>query len=216
MRIGQIFIAIAAVTAFSLSQPAFAQSEADKIARQGSEAVKAKDWNRAVNEFRRAAEMDHKYAQNYFAALIQRGAAFREQGKFQEALADFTEALKIKPNDADTYERRAYVYMQMKDYDKALADYTASLKADPKEVRVYMLRSYLYELKGDAKNGIADCDTVLKMQPGNAEAQARKDRLMRRLNAAPTPPPTPAGPIANPNYKAGQSPTPTAAKKPKS
>jgi tetratricopeptide (TPR) repeat protein len=207
------FLFAAGLTIFSLSSALPAEPESEKIARQGAEAVKAKDWNRAVNEFRRAAEMDHKYAQNYFAALVQRGATYREQQKFQEALADFTEALKIKPNDADTYERRAYVYMQVKEYDKALADYTASLKADPKEARVYLLRSYIYEVKGDARNGIADCDMVLKLQPGNQEAQARKDRLMKRMNMPPTPPPTPAGPIANPNYKPGATATPTPAKR---
>jgi tetratricopeptide (TPR) repeat protein len=179
--------------------------EAAKVARGAAEAAKAKDWNKAVDGFRHAAEMDRKFADNYFAALVQRGAAFREQQKFAEAVGDFSEALKIKPGDADTHERRAYVELQMKDYDKALADYTASLKADPKEARVYMLRSYVYELKGDAKNGIADCDTVLKITPGNPEATARKGRLLARLNAPPPAPTMPPGPIKNPNLKPPQS-----------
>ena len=176
-------------------------AEAAKIAHDAGEAAKAKDWNKAVEGFRRATEMDHKFAPNYFAALVQRGAALREQQKFPEAIADFTEALKIKAGDADTHERRAYVELQMKDYDKALADYNASLKADPKEARVYLLRSYVYELKGDLKAGIADCDTVLKLNPGNAEATARKQRLVARVNAPPPAPTIPPGPIRNPNAK---------------
>lgn len=201
-------------------------AEAAKIAREAGEAAKAKDWNKAVEGFRRAAGMDRKYAENYFAVLVQRGAAWREQQKYAEAIADFTEALKIKPGDADTHERRAYVELQMKDYDKALADYTASLKADPKEARVYLLRSYVYEVKGDLKAGIADCDTVLKLNPGNAEASARKQRLVARLNAPPPAPTLPPGPIKNPNLKPQQpgpaaqsnvpptSPAPTAPAKP--
>jgi tetratricopeptide (TPR) repeat protein len=176
-------------------------AEAVKIAHDAGEAAKAKDWNRAVDGFRRAAEMDHKFAENYFAALVQRGAAYREQQKFAESLADFTEALKIKSGDADTHERRAYVELQMKDYDKALADYNASLKADPKEARVYLLRSYVYEVKGDLKNGIADCDAVLKLNPGNPEAAARKQRLVARVNAPPPAPTMPPGPIKNPKLK---------------
>jgi tetratricopeptide (TPR) repeat protein len=201
-----------------LTAPVRAQNaEAAKAAHDASEAAKNKDWNKAVEGFKRAADTDHKFAPNYFAALVQRGAAYREQQKFPEAIADFTEALKIKPDDADTHERRAYAYLQMKDFDKALQDYTDSLKADPKEVRVYLLRSYLYEMKGDAKNGIADCDTILKLQPGNPEATARKARLQAKLNQ-PAPAPTlPPGPIANPNLPKGTaafpSPTPIPKKK---
>lgn len=188
--------------------------EAIKAAHDGSEAAKAKDWNKAVDLFRRAAQIDQKWAPDYFAALVQRGAAFREHGNLQGALGDFTEALKIKPHDADTHERRAYVEMQMKDFDHALQDYSESIKADPKEPHVYLLRSYIYEMKGDWKNGIADCDMVLKLQPGNAEAQARKDRLTRRRDQGnnPAAAPMPTGPIANPNYKP-PTPTPTPAKK---
>ena len=201
----------AAIAAFICTTAAMGaeNAEAAKIAHDAGEAAKAKDWNKAVEGFHRATEMDHKYAANYFAALVQRGAAYREQQKFPEAIADFTEALKIKAGDADTHERRAYVELQMKDYDKALADYSASLKADPKEARVYLLRSYVYEVKGDFKPGIADCDMVLKLSPGNPEATARKQRLMARLNAPPPAPTMPPGPIKNPNLKP-QQPGPAA------
>jgi tetratricopeptide (TPR) repeat protein len=211
MRLTRIHLCTAAIAALICATGDLrAQNpEAAKVAREAAEAAKAKDWNKAVDGFRRAAEMDKKFAENYFAALVQRGAAYREQQKFPEAIADFGEALKIKPNDADTHERRAYVELQMKDYDKALADYTASLKADPKEARVYLLRSYVYEVKGDFKAGIADCDTVLKMNPGNAEATGRKQRLQARLNAPPPAPTLPPGPIRNPNLKP-QQPGPAA------
>lgn len=213
MRVTRIHLttwaAIAALICTISATRAENPAEAAKIARGAAEAAKNKDWNKAVEEFHRATEMDRKYAENYFAALVQRGAAFREQQKFPEALADFTEALKIKPGDADTHERRAYAELQMKDYDKALADYDASLKADPKEVRVYLLRSYVYELKGDLKRGIADCDTVLKLNAGNAEATARKQRLTARLNAPPPAPTMPPGPLKNPNLKP-QQPGPAA------
>lgn len=232
MRLTRIHLticsAVLAALACTTTELRAQNAEAAKLAREAGEAAKAKDWNKAVEGFRRATEMDRKYSENYFAALVQRGAAFREQQKYPEALGDFSEALKIKPGDADTHERRGYVELQMKDYDKALADYDASLKADPKEVRVYLLRSYVYELKKDYKRGIADCDTVLKMNPGNPEATARKARLTAGLNAPPPAPTLPPGPIANPKLKANPaaggpvaqpnvpptSPSPTAPAKP--
>jgi tetratricopeptide (TPR) repeat protein len=203
--------ALSAAFLFTAISAVRAESEADKVARSGSEAAKAKDLNKAVDDFRRASQMDRKYAPNYFAALLQRGATYRQSQKFQEAIADFTEALKVNPNDETTYERRADAYLQLKDYQKALADYDKCIQMDPKAMRVYLLRSYIYEVLGKLKEGIADCDTVLQLQPGNPEAQARKDRLNKRLNAPATPAPTPAGPIANPYIKASPSPAASAA-----
>lgn len=172
-------------------------SESTNIARQGSEAAKAGDWNKAVDSFRKATEMDKKWSGNLVAALQQRGAVNMSQQKFPEAVADFSEALKITPNDAGIHERRAYVEVKMKDYNKALEDYTEAIKLNPKEIRYYLPRSFIYEAKGDLKNSMADTEHILKADKNNAEALARKERLQKietmKANA-PGPTPIPAPP----------------------
>jgi tetratricopeptide (TPR) repeat protein len=172
--------------------------ESAKLARQGSEAAKAANWDKAVDDFRKAAEMDRKWNTNLAAALQQRGAAFMSQQKFPEAAADFTEALNITPRDAGIHERRAYVEMKLHEVDKALADYSEAIKLNPREIRYYMPRSYIYEVKGDLKNSMADTEHVLKMDKNNAEARSRKERLekIQALNAnAPGNTPIPAPPV---------------------
>ncbi len=153
--------------------------EAINMAREGSEAAKASDWNKAVNAFRKATELDQKWAPNLMAALQQRGAAHMSQQKFKEAAADFTEALKVHPRDAAVHERRAYVEMKLNDFDKALADYSDAIQINPREIRYYQLRSYIYETKGDLKNSMADTDHVLELDKNNAEALSRKERLQK-------------------------------------
>lgn len=189
---------LAAVLGLSLLSRANAQgnSEAAKLARQGSEAAKAADWDKAIDAFRKATEMDRKWNANLAAALQQRGAAYMSQQKFPEAAADFTDALNINPRDAGIHERRAYVEMKLNEFDKALADYSEAIKINPHEIRYYLLRSYIYETKGDVNNSMADTDHVLKMDKNNAEARARKERLQKiqALNAnapgaTPIPPP---------------------------
>lgn len=188
--------------------------EAANATKEGHDAAKAKDWNKAVDAFKKATSLDSKYAPNLAAALQQRAGVYVSQQKFPEAIGDYSEALKIKP-DADTLERRAYALMQVKDYDHALGDYTEAIKLEPKNQKPYLLRSYILELKGDVKNGVADCDAVLKLEANNPEAMSRKMRLQKRAELAnhPTPPPIPEGPIANPALKKA-SPSPAAATKP--
>lgn len=170
--------------------------EAAKLTKEGAEALKAKDYDRAVELFRRASELDHRNDRSYSAALQQRAYALTEKQQYQRAIDDYNAALEITPDDAGTHERRAYAEMKLGDYDHALADYNELIKHKPNEVRYLLYRSYIYEVKGDTTNGIADCDKVLQIQHNNEEAKARKQRLLQvqQTQVQPTPP----GPIAAP------------------
>jgi tetratricopeptide (TPR) repeat protein len=169
------------VTAPRFSQAQGKEDEATKIARSGSEAAKSGDWDKAVEEFRKAAEKDHKWNANLVAALQQRGAGYMKDQKWAEAAADFSEALKINPRDAGVHERRAYVEMKSNQYDQALEDYNEAIQINPHEARYYNFRAFIYETKGDVKNSMADTDHALKIDKDNAEAKARKERLEKIL-----------------------------------
>src|SRR6266568_2719573 len=194
------YSALTLIIAMALCTPQFAQAQASKDAKEaakyskeGFEATENKDWDKAVDAFRKAAQLDRKQAPNLVSALQHRGMEYTTQQQFPEAISDFSEALKLTPNDPNIYERRAYVEMKSNDYDKALADYSEAIKLKPNEVRYYLYRSYIYETKGDVKNSMADTEKSLKLDPNNQEAKSRKTRLEARQSAnTPLPPPPPA------------------------
>ena len=192
MRKNSAFVLIAALL-LCICKFAWGQgnAEAVKFSREGFEATKDKDWNKAVASFRKAAELDSKQAPNLIATLQQRGTAYTNEKKFPEAIADFNEALKMKPNDPGIYERRAYVEMKMNDLDKALADYSEASRLNPNEVRYYLYRGYIYEKKGDIKKSMADTEKALKLDKHNAEALNRKERL-QKIQSMNAPAATPA------------------------
>lgn len=194
MKHFSLFCLIAVLASFSPFARGQGNSEASKVARQGATAAKNEEWDKAVDLFRKAAELDRKNAPNLAAVLQQRATAAMNEQRFQEAITDFDEALKIVSKDAKIYERRAYVLMQLKEYDKALADYSEAIELSPKEARYYQLRSYIYEVKGDVPKSMADTDQVLKLQKGNAEAKSRKERLQKRLSTGGSPSPATASP----------------------
>ena len=187
----------------------FAQAQANKqtakeVAKysgEGFQATEAKDWDKAVDAFRKATELDRKQTPNLVSALQHRGMEYTTQQQYPEAIADFSEALKLKPDDAGIYERRAYVEMKTNAYDKALADYSEAIRLKPNEVRYYLLRGYIYETKDDIKSSLADTEQALKLDPNNEEAKNRKARLEKRqsMNAPLPSPPRPASsPKASP------------------
>ena len=173
--------------------------EAANLTREGIEASNAKDWDKAIAAFKRAAQLEERYAPNLASALQQRASVYVSQQKFQEAIADYSEALKVKAKDPDIFERRAYAEMQLKDYDKALHDYNEAIKLSPEDPKYYQVRALIHQTKGDFKAAMADTDKTLKLDPNNVDAQQRKRFLEAKLHGPPTPEPMPSGPIRNPN-----------------
>src|SRR5437868_13098392 len=170
-------LALCLVTTLGLSTVQSAQQEgspeAAKIAREGSQAVRGQDWDKAVDRFRKVAEMDRQYSQNLAIPYQQRAFSYANDQRFQDALNDLSEAIKVNPRDARAYEQRAAVEMRINDYDKALADYGEAIKTNPGEIRYHLYRSYIYELRGDIQNAMADTDRALNIDPKNKEARDR-------------------------------------------
>jgi tetratricopeptide (TPR) repeat protein len=200
--------ALCLATTLGLSIAQSAQQEgnaqAAKIAREAAQAAKDQDWNKAIDGFRKAAEMDRKYTANLAIAYQQRAFSYANDQRFQDALNDLDEALKIKP-DARAYEQRAAIEMKINDYDRALADYELAIKANPGEIKYRLYRGYIYELRGDLQNSMAETDAALKINSKNKEAVERKQRLQKIQSAtAPTVPsnaPGVAAPPAPPKKK---------------
>src|SRR5437870_1937787 len=138
----------------------FAQGnqEAANLTREGIEASKAKDWTKAIAAFKRAAKLEERNGPNLASALQQRASVYVSQQKFQEAITDYSEALKVKAKDPDIFERRAYAEMQLKDYDKALHDYNEAIKLSPEEPKYYQVRALIHQTKNDFKAAMADVD----------------------------------------------------------
>jgi len=194
------------VTTLGLSIAPAAQQEgspeAAKIAREGAQAAKDQDWNKAIERFRKASEMDRKFTASLALAYEQRAFSYANDQRFQEALNDLAEAIKIKPGDARAYEQRAAIEMRVNDYDKALADYEEAAKASPGEIKYRNYRAYIYETRGDVQNAMTENDAALKINGKNKEALDRKARLQKIIstNAVPsgTPVAAPPGTAATP------------------
>jgi tetratricopeptide (TPR) repeat protein len=111
---------------------------------------------------------------------LDRAWAFVNFGKFNFAIADYTQALGIDPDNAKAYIGRAEVFGDRGEYDRGIADCNEAVRVKPNEFRGYDLRGFLFEQKGEKQKAIADYRRALSLEPKAAEAT---DGL-RRLGAA--------------------------------
>ena len=52
-------------------------------------------------------------------------------GSYDRAIADYTQAIRLNPNIRDVFYNRAYAYTAKHDYDKAIADYAEAIRRAP-------------------------------------------------------------------------------------
>jgi tetratricopeptide (TPR) repeat protein len=71
--------------------------------------------------------LDSKYA----FAYMNRGNDYKSKNDRDKAIADYTEAVRLKPNDFRPYFNRGITYSEMGEKAKADADLTQSKKLQP-------------------------------------------------------------------------------------
>ena len=64
---------------------------------------------------------------NHFKALFNRGFAFDKIGDFDRAIHDYSEAIKIDPNNAYTYYNKGISLDRKGDYDEAIRCFSKAI-----------------------------------------------------------------------------------------
>jgi tetratricopeptide (TPR) repeat protein len=103
---------------------------------------------------------------------VAKGNVAFQAGRIDEAIADYSAALRLNPADGLTYATRGIAYVKLKDYDRAIADFTAFIQGNPDFVDGYNYRGAAYEEKGRHDQAIADYDHATRIDPDNAQAYA--------------------------------------------
>ena len=78
-------------------------------------------------------------------AMVDRGMENCQNGRYDQALNDFNDALKLKPNDALLITYRGVVYYAKGQNDLAMKEFNRAIEIDPKAGKAYYQRGMIYE-----------------------------------------------------------------------
>ncbi len=81
-------------------------------------------------------------------AYTVRGAAYLGKDLYDQAIADFNQALALNPNYAEAYSNRGAAYLGKDLYDQAIADSNQALALNPNLAVAYTVRGAAYLGKG--------------------------------------------------------------------
>jgi tetratricopeptide (TPR) repeat protein/S1-C subfamily serine protease len=94
-----------------------------------------------------------------------RGDLYKEQKKFDLAVADYNTAIELTPKEAVFYNVRGNLYYSQKKWDLALADYNQAIQIDPKESASYYNRANIYYSQDKFDLALADLSKVIELDP---------------------------------------------------
>ncbi len=99
---------------------------------------------------------------------FQRGLCRLAQGRFDQAIQEFTDFLTAHPEFNTARLNRALAHMGLKEYNLALDDLNAVIDQGSRETRAYFLRSQVHQKLGDFAAAQTDWETGIERTPQDA------------------------------------------------
>ena len=146
-----------------------AQTEKEYIAN-GLAAYNKEDRNEA---FRIFSEMIEKFPKNK-NGWNNRGYLYFLRGEDVNAIADYTKAIKIDPEDISLYINRSDAYISSGDYNAALADLTKVIELSPTSYLGWLGRGQAFNGKNLFDKAIADLTKAISLKPAGTAAYTER------------------------------------------
>jgi tetratricopeptide (TPR) repeat protein len=102
-------------------------------------------------------------------AYYDRAIAYGAEGKNELSVADYTDAIRLKPNYADAFGNRCQSYLNLHRYDLAIADCSNALRIRPDATDFYD-RALGYYDKAQYQQSVEDYTQAIRLKPNYADA----------------------------------------------
>ena len=111
----------------------------------------------------------------------QEGDQLFSQGKYEEAITQYTQYIEYNPDDIKSIYNRGRAYEELGQYEKSMADYEKALEVDPKNVNALMSIGKIHFREGEFGDAAFYFDKAIKVRGGDAEAHFLSARANHRM-----------------------------------
>ena len=137
-----------------------------------------------MNRRRTATGSSERLAKMQF----QKGLKLMEAKKYKEAIAEYSEGIRLAPNRMELYRNRGVCYGSLKQYDKGIIDMTKAIELKNDNAIAYKVRSYMYYYTRQPAKALADLKSAerlgAKIDPKFRQAVQKRIDVRNALGAA--------------------------------
>jgi tetratricopeptide (TPR) repeat protein len=150
---------------------------AEQLWSQGIDYLTSQNYNKAIECFDKALEIDSKYV----PALIDKGIALLNLERYEDAIECYDKAIEIEPKNAYARFNKGNTLSNLKRYEDAIKYFDQALEIDPKDADTLTAKgSALYHL-AKYEEALQCVDKALEIEPKLAGALIGKTVVLYHL-----------------------------------
>jgi tetratricopeptide (TPR) repeat protein len=143
-------------------------------------ALNEQNCESAIALFDRALQL-HLPPAKAASAYYGRAQAENAKAKYDDAIRDFSESIRLDPSGVEAYAGRGYAYQLKEEWEKALADYTEVLRSDQNAGWVYFNRGLIYLQRKEWAKAAEDFGEAIRCEPQYSYAYFRRGSALAEL-----------------------------------
>ncbi|WP_016752172.1 tetratricopeptide repeat protein [Leptospira kirschneri] len=113
--------------------------------------------------------------------IFKRAYRANEKGAYLNSIEEYSNYLKLVPEDASAYYNRGVVHYTLKRYNDAVRDFEKAVEIDPSKTYAFLYKGYAYEMISDCKRAVENFEKAVSLgENKNAELYSHKARCENR------------------------------------
>lgn len=115
-------------------------------------------------------------------AHLNRGKDLYAEGKYDDAIREFTAALNINANLEEAYSNRGLAFVIKGDLNRAVTDFSQAISINPNFYSAYINRGNSYNRLGDPDKAISDYNQAIRLNPNEAGTYINRGNAYYKKN----------------------------------
>jgi tetratricopeptide (TPR) repeat protein len=109
-----------------------------------------------------------------------RGDARTDAGAFEQAIADFSDSIRLRPDNVPAFAGRGRAEFSLRNLDGALGDYSEAIRLSPAAANLYIARGHVYLSQGNVDASIRDLTEAIRLDPRSPTAFNNRGLALRK------------------------------------
>jgi stress-induced-phosphoprotein 1 len=131
----------------------------------------------------------------------EKGNEYYKEQKWNEAIQEYTEALKRNPENIKALSNRANAYAKLMDFGRALEDAEKAIKIDPKFVKPYIRKGLVQHFLKQYHKALQTWEQAAELDPNNPEILEGRRKTFMAINSGESDPEAAARAMQDPEIQ---------------